>query len=237
MLFFIAIACIVLIVCIAYSSGGNNNKIPFTNIQSQSVELSVPNPETANPKDVVRFILSRDSDVVRQIYHQLKQKGIIIPEQLDKLFHDKINCSLLYYRPIYWGFDIKEYQMEKENLSQYSDQYYFGIKGLQVKSYQKKLEDCVVYDQVTLKKEPHNKYDPNAIKVVSPSGLIGYVPRDETDEVKSIIDKSHKAFIFRITDIDGFIDSDVVIYYNLNLPNEPHPGPLPEGEEKKTTFT
>lgn len=212
---FICLGVFLLVIFAKKQSSTRNTSAINTNNNQEKIQknISVPNPETANPKDVVHFILNESSDIVKQVYNQLINKEYKIPEKLAGLFRDKINGGFIMYSKIYCQFNIEDYQVEKEDLKQYSNQYIFEVKGLQVISYQDRLRDCVVYEKVNLKKEPHNKYDSNAIKVVASSGLIGYVPRDETDELSEIMNNDYKAFIFSISDYDR-IDSNVIVYYN-----------------------
>lgn len=70
---------------------------------------------------------------------------------------------------------------------------YFGMKNKEIADEYENIYEVDVYDWCDIKliPEPDNKHDPNAIKVVSDFGMLGYVPADETKKVKGIIEKEH----------------------------------------------
>lgn len=182
------------------------------NIQS----ISAPNPETANPKDVIDFISDCPPDVIKQVYHQLLAKNIKIPGELDKIFQEKITKLVLLKEKYYWKTSIESYQIEKEKLNNYKENYFFDLKGVHVPSNRKKLENCIIFEKVTLKKEPRNKYDSNAIQVIANSGAVGHVPADQTEIVHKIIDQEHKAFIEKILKSGDYLAVTIKIYYNTS---------------------
>lgn len=211
MVWTILIVGIFLLISFAIFKGNKKNTIEKTKSQ---LNLDVPNPETANPKKVIHFISNYEVDVVKQVYKQLKDLNIRIPINLDKIFKEKIDKGYIFREEYYWGTSIEDFQNIHENLYKYKDTFRFELKGLHITSYKKRLKDCIIYDKVTLNKEPHNKYDKNAIKVVANSGLIGYVPAEETEKVHQLLEREHKVFIEDISDIDGYIDATIKIYYN-----------------------
>jgi hypothetical protein len=71
----------------------------------------------------------------------------------------------------------------------------------------------IIYDEVYLLKEPKNKFDKNAIKVDTIQGVIGYVPKSETNKIKQILKNNHKSYIESIFDDDGFVECNIIIYY------------------------
>ena len=108
-------------------------------------------------------------------------------------------------------------QQVTEYSAKYPDRYEFNVKGLHMASYQKRLAKCDTTDEVTLEPEPENKYDINAIKVMTAAGLIGYVPADKTDYVSFLISKDHDAFINEIDDNDGYVRCTIAILYNYKM--------------------
>lgn len=94
---------------------------------------------------------------------------------------------------------------------QYPTTFRFYVKGLQVTSYRNRLAKCDTGDIVQLDREPENKFDPNAIKVMSDAGLIGYVPADKTEIVYSIICNEYDAYIDEINVEDEYISCKVMI--------------------------
>jgi len=73
------------------------------------------------------------------------------------------------------------------------DDVYEGLTNKDIKEeyaevYEVSINDWTVIELVP---EPDNKYDPNAVKVVSEFGVLGYVPADKTLNVKSILEKGH----------------------------------------------
>lgn len=203
------IIAIILIVIVLIFIG----KINASSNISQTLNLDVPNPETANPKKVIQFISIYDKDEISQVYKQLKEKNIKIPKSLDEVFKEKINKGYIFREDFFWKVSIEDFQREKESLYSFKNTYSFELKGLHVNSYRSKLKDCIVYDSVEVQKDIYNKYDKNAIKVVSNSGLIGHVPADETSTVLGIIQQNHKAFIKSISKIEEYIDVSIIIHY------------------------
>lgn len=68
----------------------------------------------------------------------------------------------------------------------YPDIYQTSIAGI---NFRRGIKDLAgTRFNATLVAEPKNKYDPNAIKIVSYDGRhIGYIPADETDDVRDFI--------------------------------------------------
>ena len=59
----------------------------------------------------------------------------------------------------------------------------FNIAGI---THGENVDDHLGESVATLKSEPTNEYDPNAIKILANNGdRIGYVPKDMTDEVRN----------------------------------------------------
>jgi len=184
--------------------------------------VNAPNPETANPKEVIDFISDCPPDVIKQVYHQLLAKNIKIPGDLDKLFQEKITNLYLFKERYYWKTSIESYQIEKEKLNNYKENYSFELQGVHVPANRKRLENCIIFEKVILKKQPRNKYDSNAIQVIANSGALGHVPADETEIVHKIIDQEHKAFIEKIFLLGDHLRVTIKIYHNNNEPaNEP----------------
>lgn len=236
------VAIVAIIIILILASGNKSNQASYTLPQKTIQQnMAVPNPESANPKDVARFILNHDKDIVKQVYTQFRQKGIIIPKQLENLFQSKMNGGFILYSKVYNELNISAYQAEKENLQQYPDEYTFDVKGLHVKSYQDRLSECAIYDRVTLKRDPGNKYDSNAIKVMAGSGMIGHVPADQTEEVGEIIQGDYRAFIAHIFDFDR-VDADIIIYYDseqkkvISTPDLPKATSKPKGKSYKEAY-
>ena len=175
--------------------------------------MNVPNPETANPKDVIRFISIQERDIVKQVYNQLKGLGVNIPANLDSLFQEKIKKGYFFLEDGYWRTSIENYQKGKEQLDSFAETYSFELKGVHINAYKNHLKNCIIYEQVMLKKEPHNQYDKNAIKVVVGSKMIGRVPIEETLMVHNILEKDYKAFIESISNNDDFLDVSIIVYY------------------------
>lgn len=70
---------------------------------------------------------------------------------------------------------------------------YFGMKNKEIADEYENIYEVDVYDwcDIELIPEPDNKHDPNAIKVVSDFGMLGYIPANETKKIKEIIEKEH----------------------------------------------
>ena len=63
----------------------------------------------------------------------------------------------------------------------------------------------------TLKAEPGNKYDSNAIKVLAEDGYhVGYVPRDMTDEVRKFATLPCRCYFY----IGSYYDVEGAHYYS-----------------------
>ena len=189
-----------------------DNSTGNLNINNQS-NVSFPNPETGNPKLIIELIDIYDGDAVKQMYNQLKSMNYIIPEKIDKIFLMKIKNGYINKMELFRSNILEDYQIKNENLQLYKQQYFAEIKGLHIKSYKNNLEECMIFEKLSLEKEPLNKIDKNAIKIMNLNLLIGYIPANETKEVSKIIKNEHKVFLFSVLDLDGYIDASVIIYY------------------------
>lgn len=80
--------------------------------------------------------------------------------------------------------DWKEYNL---------DDIYEGLKNKEIKDLNDDVYEVDIEDwcDIELIPEPDNKYDPNAIKIISDFGELGYVPADSTEKVKSIMEKKY----------------------------------------------
>lgn len=201
---------------IFYPNAPTKSTLKVSKTSSYQTKISVPNPETSNPKDVATFIANISSDTAKQVYDQLKEKGFQIPFDIEEMFKDAIDGKLFYFGNLYWRLNIKAYQYKTEHLSDYAYTFSFDLKGIQIPIRRKHLEECVFYERVILKPEPSNKYDNNAIKVMTENKLLGYVGRNETQEVKPLL-TDYKAFIADISTIDAYIAATIIIYSNIKL--------------------
>lgn len=70
---------------------------------------------------------------------------------------------------------------------------YEGFKNKDIESEARDVYEVEIYDwcNIELVPEPDNKYDPNAIKIVSEFGMLGYVPATETAKVKEILKQDY----------------------------------------------
>jgi polyphosphate kinase len=152
-------------------------------MEQYETELTVPIPGIAHPSEVIRFIDIWDGKVIKQIRDQLIGLGKMIPENLDRIFKEKIERGYIFKTQCLWSTDAKAYQEEKEDLQRLSEEYWFELKGVHVRRYRTALEECCIYEKVWLKKDPRNKYDCNAIKVTTVDGTIGHVPAMETGQL------------------------------------------------------
>lgn len=74
-----------------------------------------------------------------------------------------------------------------------ADDVYEGMKNKEIKNLDDDVYEVNIEDwcDIELIPEPDNKYDPNAIKIISDFGNLGYVPADSTKKVKSIMEKDY----------------------------------------------
>lgn len=214
------IAIIIVIIIIVLVMNGLSSDEKFINTvtpNERTMDMAVPLPGVAHPREVVDFVVSNTMDVTKQVYDQLVGMGTVFPEDLRKTFRNKIEHGHYPYGNFYWNVSAENFQKEREELNKFNDTMSFEIKGMHVRRYVKKLEECTIYDNLTLKKEPHNKYDPNAIKVVAHNGMLGHVPREETEYIHDIMALEHKAFLENIWNNDGFLTAYAIIYYKNPL--------------------
>lgn len=195
-----------------FGKKANKSVDNYSNSRTENIE--VPVPGIADDKRVIDFISIYDRSVIKQTYEQLIQKGIIFPEQLRLAFAEKINKGYITKEDYYWRISIEDKQVEDENLIEYTDKLYFELKGVHVSAYRKKIKNCVIYEKVQLIKDPNNKYDKNAIKVIAVNGIIGHVPAEETELLQTIISGDHKAFIEDITNYNDYLDVTIIVYYS-----------------------
>ncbi|MBX9886703.1 MAG: hypothetical protein K2Y30_02060 [Flavobacteriaceae bacterium] len=99
------------------------------------------------------------------------------------------------------------------NLRDYDGHYSFDVKGVHLQDYlYPVLNYCQKLDLITLISEPDNHYDKHAIKVMNSGWHIGYVPADETTEVKDILNKEYLAYIESIEKL-GYVRVSVKIRF------------------------
>src|SRR5690606_37683110 len=105
---------------------------------------------------------------------------------------------------------IESPKIIEDELEKYPHKYIFELKGLQEDKYVKLLKSNIIYDEVWIYEEPNNKYDMDAIKVENLYGKIGYVPRDETSEVKEILQNEFKAYINKIERRESYLYAEII---------------------------
>lgn len=73
------------------------------------------------------------------------------------------------------------------------DDIYEGMSNKDIKDLDIEVYEADIYNwcNIELIPEPDNKYDPNAIKVVSEFGMLGYVPANETSKVRKIMEEDY----------------------------------------------
>ena len=205
---------LIVIIVIVIIFNLNNEQVGNKQLnQKQVVEIDVPNPENSNPKKVIEFINDYEPSVIKQTYDQLIGLNKQIPKELKIAFEDKIKNGYIIKENYLWSISIEEIKVEQDNLIDYTKRYSFEVKGLQINAYKERLKNSIIYDEVYLESEPKNKFDKNAIKVETIDGLIGYVPANETSEVKKIMETDYKAYIENVTNDDGFINAYIEIYH------------------------
>lgn len=188
----------------------NQNQKPTNSFEA---EIEVPNPENSNPKSVIEFIDHYDSNVIEPVYNQLISLNKKIPPILDAAFKEKIQNHYLSKEIYLWNLSIENRKIIEDELEKYPNKYIFELKGLHENKYVEKLKSNIIYDEVWLTEEPENLHDTNAIKVENLEGTIGYVPKNETFELKEILLKDFKAYIHKIERQENYLFSEIIIYY------------------------
>jgi hypothetical protein len=181
--------------------------------QEKAIQISAPNPENSHPKRVINFIDEHDLFTIKQVYAQFKEMEINIPMELKNAFEEKIKNGFIKKENFLWNISLEEYDFIQDEIEKFSNRYTFEVKGLQENKHRKSLKNCIKYEELQLIPEPRNRFDKNAIKVKSPEGVIGYVPAIETLEVKKILDQKHKAYLKEASDLGGFFEATVILYY------------------------
>ena len=95
------------------------------------------------------------------------------------------------------------------------ESYDIEIAGIHIGQRYRWAEKCYYDDnRFYLKKEPRNKFDPNAIKIVSSiNRLVGYVPSDDLDFVHSIFENIDFVQAYGLSDYENFKECSLEIYY------------------------
>lgn len=75
---------------------------------------------------------------------------------------------------------------------------YFPVAGIFMPGRVKAGKEAYRNQKIILQKEPDNKHDSNAIKVMSSEGMLGYVPANMTKEIAPILERKHVAIISEI---------------------------------------
>jgi HIRAN domain len=209
----IILVVIILLIAGINSADGQISSAPKRSSVSTVQNIDFPNPETASPKLVLKALDRYDTDVIKQIYQQLKSLNVELPPDVQTAFEAKI-AGRYFYTIHYEGLNLQNFQEAKYRLKALPEQYYFELKGVHIPARKRILNDCVTFDEVELKKDPKNEYDPNAIKVTCGNRLIGYVPAEETEKVHEIIANHHFAFIYRKTrSSEDYIEVDIILYF------------------------
>lgn len=182
-------------------------------LQNKIIQIKAPNPENSHPKKVINFINEQDLFTIKQVFNQFIELGINIPKELKYAFEEKIKNGFIKKENFLWNISLEEYDFIQDEIEKYSNNYVFEVKGLQEDRYRKPLKGCIIYDELQLIPEPQNRFDKNAIKIKSPEGLIGYVPAQETEEIKKILNQNHKVYLKEVSEFGEFIDDSVIIYF------------------------
>lgn len=94
--------------------------------------------------------------------------------------------------------------------------YELQVVGEQYEGRQKAIKKCEIGDTIALVRERDNKYDTNAVAVMSDAGKqLGYIPKDDAVWVAEILDRGEpiKAHIVRLYNRNDF--RNVVIQINV----------------------
>lgn len=204
---------IIFIVFIALTSGNSQVTNTSPSQKSFEAEIDVPNPENSNPKSVIEFIDHYDTNVIQPVCEKLLLMDKKIPPLLDSAFRDKIKNHYIIKELYLWNMSIESRKIIADDLESYPHKYIFELKGLQEDKYAKRLISNIIYDEVWIYEQPNNKFDSDAIKVENLEGTIGYVPRDETFDVKKILKNEFKAYINRIERQGTYLYGEIIIYY------------------------
>ena len=211
MIWIILIVIFLLFFALTAGSPQTNNTANSKN--SFEAEIDVPNPENSSPKSVIEFIDHYDSNVIKPVYDKLILLDKKIPPLLDSAFREKIANHYIAKEIYLWNMSIESRKIIEDELEKYPHKYIFELKGLQEDKYVKLLKSNIIYDEVWIYEEPNNKYDMDAIKVENLYGKIGYVPRDETSEVKEILQNEFKAYLNKIERRESYLYAEIIIYY------------------------
>ena len=209
----IIILVIVVILFFVFNSGNSKQNIISSTKNTFEAEIDVPNPENSNPKNVIEFIDHYDSNVIKPVYEQLNSLNKRIPPLIDSAFREKIQNHYISKEIYLWNMSIESRKIIEDDLEVYPSKIIFELKGLHLDKYVNKLKNNIIYDEVYLEEEPENEYDNEAIKVENLDGIIGYVPREQTFEIKEIIEKDYRAYINKIERQHNFLYAEIIIYY------------------------
>ena len=209
----IIILVIVVILFFVFNSGNSKQNIISSTKNTFEAEIDVPNPENSNPKNVIEFIDHYDSNVIKPVYEQLNSLNKRIPPLIDSAFREKIQNHYISKEIYLWNMSIESRKIIEDDLEVYPSKIIFELKGLHLDKYVNKLKNNIIYDEVYLEEDPENEYDNEAIKVENLDGIIGYVPREQTFEIKEIIEKDYRAYINKIERQPKFLYAEIIIYY------------------------
>ena len=162
---------------------------------------------------MIEFIDHYDSNVIKPVYEQLNSLNKRIPPLIDSAFREKIQNHYISKEIYLWNMSIESRKIIEDDLEVYPSKIIFELKGLHLDKYVNKLKNNIIYDEVYLEEEPENEYDNEAIKVENLDGIIGYVPREQTFEIKEIIEKDYRAYINKIERQPNFLYAEIIIYY------------------------
>ena len=225
----IVIFLIAVFVIIIFTASNTNDskKSQAKNSEIRTIDLDVPNP-IKNPEGFLDFIEKTDATYLWQIESQLDYTNNLQNIILRKALNDKSatgKFDKLHYLKIL--SKAKENTYSESELTENLDQKLefvtsFKIAGTFISNRKENLIFNIDEGSIViLERDPYNKFDENAIVIRHDKSIIGYVPRNETNEISEIIKYNHIAKIADIIYIDDYIDVIVNIYQSSELNDNP----------------
>lgn len=142
--------------------------------------------------DILQFISNISSEKIRQVTEIINSSDLFIPLWVSNFCQNKIDGN----------FINPNYNLE----------YNFRLKGIHIIENLNNLNNCQLFEEVRLMPEPSNHYDENAILVLHQNKKLGYVPADETLNLKEILNNNYLALLID-KNISGFKFGSIAIIY------------------------
>lgn len=226
MIWFIIGLVIVLLLFTSFLSGNNYKSEdlltgPTENEdQARFLKMDIPNFDYDSPIKCLTYINNIPQRYVKNAIYNLDIHGRINNIFYLKAFKERDSAGVIdieKYIHKFKSFERGNFSISETDIEGYKVYDIINVAGVHL-DYRKSyiVNNINEGDLVTLRPEPDNKYDQNAIQIIHVDFPFGYIPAVDCSSVKPILKKDYKVFISDIIyQGDGFIDVEIIIYEKI----------------------